>query len=535
MLDRAPRSTRAVRLALILVAVIALACEPGDGGAPPRSAERPSRANQDCDSRPLVMRMSRGYVPGRSPDVLLVPREPNYIGAATRPVHTGPWDYLVQVPLVFYGPGVVEGRAPVQRAATVADIAPTLAEIIGLRDRRWDGRSLPEVAAADRRPRVIVVVVLDGVGRNVLEVHDGAAPFLTEIRSRGIDYPRATVGSSPSNTPPIHTTIGTGVFPRRHGIPHVQMRAADGSFVDPFEGNEGASIRVPTLADLYDVAVDNRAEIGLAATVNWHLGMIGHGSAFPEGDADKVVLLNDGGEQYGAGSLYNLVPVAEVAALGRLIDRVDARDGTRDGAWRGEDLADPAVRQMSPAFVQYEQLMLERLLRRGSFGRDEITDLVFVNMKAADAAGHRWGMTSNRVRALVRAEDSALHATARFLDDSVGHGDWLLVVTADHGQTPYPEESGAWPIRGQELNGDLRDEFGAAAIQRTTTAGVFLSDRSRAERVARWLGDYSVEDNIVRGESTPSGWRGREEETLFDIIMAGRKVMVNNCVPDDHP
>jgi hypothetical protein len=427
---------------------------------------------------------------------------------------------------------VVEGRAPVQRDATVADIAPTLAEMIGLRNRRWDGRSLPEVAAVDRRPRVIVVVVLDGVGRNVLAAHDGAAAFLTKMQNRGVDFAKATVGSSPSNTPPIHTTIGTGVFPRRHGVPHVQMRAADGSFVDPFEENDGASIRVPTLADLYDVAVDNRAEIGLAATVNWHLGMIGQGSAFPGGDADKVVLLNDGGEQYGTGSLYDLVPVADPAALGRLVDRVDARDGTRDGAWRGEDLGDAAVRQMSPAFVQYEQLMLERLLRSGSFGRDEITDLVFVNMKAADAAGHRWGMTSDQVRALVRAEDSALRATARFLDGSVGHGDWLLVVTADHGQTRYPEESGAWPIRGQELNGDLRDEFGAATIQRTTTAGVYLSDRSQAERVARWLGDYAVEDNIVRGESTPPGWRGREEELLFDIVMAGRKVVVNNCISE---
>jgi hypothetical protein len=530
MFNRSSLATKVGRLLVLFV--LALACERSDQAVPEIDSKRYRAAQRSCNSQQLTKRMSRGYVPGRSPDVLPVPREPNYIGSPTRPVHTGPWDYLVRVPLVFYGPGVVEHGAPVQRDATVADIAPTLAEMIGFRDHRWDGRALPEVAAVDRRPRVIVVVVLDGVGRNVLEIHEGAAPFLTEIRSRGIDYPRATVGSSPSNTPPIHTTIGTGVFPRRHGIPHVQMRAADESFVDPFEGNDGASIRVPTLADLYDVAVGNRAEIGLAATVSWHLGMIGHGSAFPGGDADKVVLLNDRGEQYGAASLYDLVPVAEPVALGRLIDRVDARDGTRDGAWRGEDLDDGAVRQMSPAFVEYEQLMLERLLRTGSFGRDEITDLVFVNMKAADAAGHRWGTTSGRVRALVRSEDSAVHATARFLEGSVGKGNWLLVVTADHGQTPYPEESGAWPIRGHELNGDLRDEFGAAAIQRSTTAGVFLSDRSLAARVARWLGDYAVEDNIARGESTPPGWRGREEELLFDIVMAGRKVVVDNCNPE---
>jgi hypothetical protein len=531
VVDRAPLATKVGRL-LLLAFVLALACERSDRAVGETQSERDLTAEQGCDSHQLIKRMSRGYVLGRSPDVLPVPREPSYIGAATRPVHTGPWDYLVRVPLVFYGPGVAEPRGAVSRDVTVADIAPTLAEIVSFRGHRWDGRALPEVADVERRPRLIVVVVLDGVGRNVLNTHDGAAPFLTAMRRRGIDYRRATVGSSPSNTPPIHTTIGTGAFPRRHGIPHVQMRTANGSFVDPFEGNVAASIRVPTLADVYDAAVDNRAEIGLAGTVSWHLGMIGHGSAHPGGDADKVVLLNDRGEQYGASSLYDLLPVADPVELQRLVDRVDARDGTRDGAWRGEDLAEPALRQMSPAFIEYEQLMLERLLLRGSFGRDEITDVVFVNMKAADAAGHRWGMTSRRVRALVRSEDSALRATASFLNKSVGHRKWLLVVTADHGQTPYPEESGAWPIRGDELNGDLQDEYGAAAVERTTSAGIFLRDPGIAEDVARWLGDYAVEDNVVTGESIPRSWRNREKEPLFDIVMAGRKAVINNCLAD---
>jgi hypothetical protein len=523
---------KAGRLVSVLVLVLALACERSDRVASEARSKQDGTGERGCDSHELIKRMSRGYVPGRSPDVSLIPREPSYIGAATRPVHTGPWDYLVRVPLLFYGPGLVEPRGPVLHNVTVADIAPTIAEIVALRGHRWDGRALPEVAALERRPRLIAVIVLDGVGRNVLEAHRGAAPFLTAMRRRGIDYTRATVGSSPSNTPPIHTTIGTGVFPRRHGVPHVQMRTANGSFVDPFEGNVAASIRVPTLADLYDVAVGNRAEIGLAATVSWHLGMIGHGSAHPGGDADKVVLLNDRGEQYGDASFYDLLPVADLDELQRLVDRVDARDGTRDGAWRGESLAEPALRQLSPAFVEYEQLMLERLLLRGSFGQDEITDLVFVNMKAADAAGHRWGMTSRQERALVRSEDSALRATARFLDKSVGHGKWLLVVTADHGQTPYPEESGAWPIRGDELKRDLEEEYGTGAVQRATSPGIFLTDGGIAEGVARWLGDYAVEDNIVRGESTPPRWRGREEELLFDIVMAGRKVVVNNCIAE---
>ena len=517
------------RAALLAAALVLTGCEvssPPSSDRPGSEAGRPSASS--CDPDVLARRMRRGFVPGRSPDVLLVPKEPNYIGTAARPVHTGPWEYLVKVPLVFYGPGLIEPRGSVGGDATVADIAPTLASVVGYESpHKWDGKVLREVVAGEPRPRVVVVVVLDGVGRNVLEEHRGAAPFLRKMRAHGVDYAEAEVGSSPSNTPPIHTTIGTGVFPRRHGIPHVQVREGD-TFVDPFEGNNADSVAMPSLADLYDAVTSNEPLIGLAATVNWHLGMIGHGMSYPGGDLDEAVLLNDQGEQYGDATTYALPAIADPAELQRLTSELDAEDGNRDGLWRGEDLSDPALRYMSPAFVRYEQSMLERLLERG-YGRDDVTDLVYVNMKAADTAGHRWGMTSSQVGELVRAEDEALRDTAAFLDREVGRDRWLLVVTADHGQTPYPEESGAWPIRGGEVKSDLQAEFGEAAIQRVTSAGVFLSAPSDGVKVARWLGDYSVGDNVVEGEEVPSAWRDREEERVFDIVMAGPKVVVDHC------
>src|SRR5215211_710870 len=55
----------------------------------------------------MVARIWRGYDPARSEDVVLVPTAPDYIGEPTIPSHTGPWDYVQEVPLVVYGPPYV--------------------------------------------------------------------------------------------------------------------------------------------------------------------------------------------------------------------------------------------------------------------------------------------------------------------------------------------------------------------------------------------------------------------------------------------
>jgi hypothetical protein len=525
------------RVLTALVLLLPIACERGASErTPPKTGAtaEPGAGSEDarCAELPgLVERMQRGFVRGRSPDILLVPREPNFIGGAGNPPHTGPWDYLVDVPLVFYGPRLRPRDAIDVPEPSVADIAPTVASLIGYDapDGTFDGRSL--IRPRGKSPRVVVVIVLDGIGRNVLKVHDNAG-FLRWIEKRGVVPQGPTVGSSPSNTPPIHTTIGTGVFPQRHGIPHVRMRTANGDYVDPFEGNVADALRVPTLADLYDPTTDNRSRVGLVATVNWHLGMIGSGLDHPGGDADEVVLLNDAGAQYGNASVYGVPTIAQPGLLAEEVERFDSTDGERDGRWGHEDLGDLAIRYMSPAYVRYQQRMLVRTLERGDYGADEIPDLMYVNFKAADAAGHRWGMSSDQVGQLVATEDAAVRATAFALGRLVPDGRWILVVTADHGMTPYPKESGGWPVRGSEVRRDLEREFGRGSVTRVTTAGIFVDEDADPRRMGRWLADYAVADNLVDDQTLPGKWRGRAEEPLFDIVMAGSRVIATSCEDD---
>ena len=78
------------------------------------------------------------------------------------------------------------------------------------------------------------------------------------------ELPNALHGSFPAVTASAHATIGTGAFPRTHGITGHNLR--DGTKVRKAYGDPGRAnpddLLVPTLADLWSEATDDRAWIG---------------------------------------------------------------------------------------------------------------------------------------------------------------------------------------------------------------------------------------------------------------------------------
>jgi hypothetical protein len=538
------------RGAVVLATVLTVtACT----GAPSRDEPPPDTDRQSVvpgaakDSRcrdvgHLARRVGRGYVPFRSPDILFIPHEPNYVGTAAAPVHSGPWDYLAEVPLVFYGPGHISSVGDVDEPATMADVAPTTAALIGFAGLpKRDGRILREALSSRRPapPRLVVTVVWDGGGRNVLGTHRRSWPFLRALMRRGASYTRMTIGSSPSVTPPIHTTLGTGAFPSTSGIPGLTTRVAGPQYVDPFLGLDPSGILVPTLADLYDKKKGNRPIAGMLAVANWHLGMIGHGASHPRGDRDAAVLFNAEGDVYTNSDLYSLPAIARPARLQRYVRELDASDGALDGQWQGRSLNDPEILQATPAAVRYEQDLLERLISSEGFGRDRIPDLLYVNFKPSDGAGHKWGMNSPEVGDVLAEQDRALRQLVARLDSTVGQKRWVVIVTADHGQTPYPQESGAWPIGGGELKEDANEKFDQEnpdleLVDRVVSPGAYVrEDELRAngvslEEIGGWMGRYTVGDN--KGDQDIAAWyEGPPGDPVFDAVMVGRRIIGGPC------
>ncbi|HEX2031446.1 MAG TPA: alkaline phosphatase family protein, partial [Actinomycetota bacterium] len=459
--------------------------------------------------RPWLTRIWRGYHPDRSGELQILPELPNFVGAGLP--HVGPWSYTSDVPMLWYGPGHIKALGTAQRDVTVADIAPTIAELLGFEFDAPDGKPLRgALVPRDQRPRpprLVVVNIWDGAGRDVLEEWPEDWPNLRSLMPRGAWYDRATVGSSPTSSAQIHGTIGTGAFPKTHGLVGHSMRV-DGKIVAPWKNGPGL-LMVPTLADLYDRAMDNRPLVATSGTVAIQLGMMGHGAAFQGGDKDMAVLRVPGtAETLGAeGVRWNLPePLTRffsypgyansLPPLSRYVQReLDLRDGRRDGKWRGHDLdAEQLLGGFyTPARIPYQTRLVEEMIEREGFGADDVPDLLFINNKLIDQLGHIYSYNSLEIKDSVRAQDEALPTLIEVLDREVGRGNWAMVVTADHGSTPSPRVSGAFQISAGELHGAVKERFDpdgddVEVIEQVKQTEVFMNVEELAEH------GYSLED-----------------------------------------
>lgn len=448
-----------------------------------------------------------GYHPERSGQISFLPETPIYFsGGGDGWSHSGPWPYLQEVPLVFYGPELIDEIGLLEGGGyTLADVAPTLAALLRGSLSSTDGRVLDEVAELRKTirsppPRLVLTMIWDGAGWNTLRAHPEAWPNLARIMEEGVTY-TADVGSSPSVTPAIHTTLGTGVFPAAHGITGVPLLDDDGVAVDPFlEGASGRFMEVPALAERWDEQTGNEALIGMIGHVPWHLGMIGVGAEREGGDKDHAAWLDlESNDWVTNEEHYSLPPgFGDRSDLPARLDDLDEGDGT----WMDVPLDDPARLEELPAFAGHHTEELISLMEAEGYGADDTTDLMFTNYKQIDLLGHYFNMASPQVKAALTSTDEQLGILLDHLDRDVGRGNYVVVMTADHGQQPTAEAVDAYGIDSNELTADLEDRFGPV-IQDVAPTEVFVDEDALEARgytlddVARFLGDYRIGDNAT--------------------------------------
>lgn len=407
----------------------------------------------------LLVRTWRGHRPDRSGDIELLTAEPDFIGHGGLP-HSGPWDYVSQVPLLWYGPGFIRAQGEVDRPVTLADIAPTQGELVGFPFDAPDGAPLTEALEPGApRPKLVVVVVWDGAGRDVLAAWPKAWPKLRGMIEQGTWYEHAEVGSSPPSTAQIHATIGTGAFSRTHGLVSHRLRIGD-RLTDPWEAGS-RYLTAATFADLYDRHEGNRPLVGTLATVAIQLGMMSHGSLWGGGDRDIAVLRErEGAATLGAeGVSWNLTSnvapyyrmpgyVNDLPSIADYFDEADRQDGTVDGRWHEIELEEASAEELllTPARIPFQTRLIEEVVEREGFGADEVPDLLYINYKLIDEIGHRYSMNSVEMRDSLAAQDAELPALVDLLNEHVGQGNWVMALTADHGHTPDPNVSGATVI-----------------------------------------------------------------------------------------
>jgi len=226
-------------------------------------------------------------------------------------------------------------------------------------------RSCPPNGSPATPPKLLVTLIWDAGGMDVLNAHQDAWPYLRSLIPHGVWFSHTTVGSSPSNTPPIHATIGTGAYPMHHGVLD-EFVGINGEIQKPNENGPAFEL-VPTLADLYDRDHHNQPIVGGIATLSAHMMMLGHGSMWGGGDKDIAVTrehLNaaTGGAE---GDVWNLTPamapfytfpkyVNNVPGFQRDVTIVDRSDGKLDGNWLDNSIAQLANGFGTPVRTLYE-------------------------------------------------------------------------------------------------------------------------------------------------------------------------------------
>lgn len=72
-------------------------------------------------------------------------------------------------------------------------------------------------------------------------------------------------------------------------------------------------------------------------------------------------------------------------------------------------------------------------------GKDDVPDLLTISLSSFDKAGHQYGADSWEMMDFFLYTDETVAMLLGALDEQVGAGNYLLLITADHGVCPLPE------------------------------------------------------------------------------------------------
>ncbi len=314
----------------------------------------------------------------------------------------------------------------------------------------------------------IPLVVFDGGGWNVLRHWPNDWQNLKSLMGQGANYRNALTGSFPAITACAHATIGTGTFPRTHGVTGHNIRAdAAGSrktYREPGDADP-SDILVPTLADLYSHATGNRAWVGEVGYQVWHMGMIGFGG--PDRGADQKPVGVYWNEGTGSWAPHN-------PQLFRLPARTPAAD-----VFEEDQRFDPKGGQSpccSPPVVEYQHDLLVATLDSEPIGVAG-PSLLYTTYKSPDYTGHIYNMYSEWESLMLRTVDEQLGRLVAELEARYP-GEYVLIVTADHGQCPLPDAVNGVRLDPIQLTRSIEEAFGAgptSVVQNVWPSEVYMN------------------------------------------------------------
>jgi len=397
-----------------------------------REPAAPASQRQD-----FLERFARGYYPGRSGQIFLVPREGDFItvrDANYAFTHGSPWSYDSSIPILFYGPPFIrqgEFASPVAQQ----DVAPTLAALLGTPPPSTaTGHAQRQVlATVNARPKVIALFVLDAMRVDYFDRYADVMPTLSRLRREGAWFSRARINYLPTVTSVGHATVGTGTDPRFHGQASNNLfNAATGKPQQAYDKLDPRELMTLTLADLWNLETEGRAVIvGQGGAIRAVAGLVGHGACIVGGKPVFVgSYASDGGWETNP-SCYRLPDSLKTINAKPYWEAVG-------GTWMNHDISSPSKFRASSLFQRFEGDALVSVIEHEAIGADDTTDLLLVNLKGPDYTAHAFGPDSAEIRETLAELDRQVTRVIAALERKAGPGQTVIAITADHGMASEP-------------------------------------------------------------------------------------------------
>lgn len=373
--------------------------------------------------------------------------------------------------------------------------------------------TLPLIAATAQPPKLAVVISIDQMRPDYLQRF---GPYFGEggfrrLLKEGVAFENTYYQHAVTITAPGHATILSGVNAREHGI-------IANEWLDPVTFIQGNSVEdadsplvglPPRLAGMASPKWGRSPRNFLGTTVGDQL-KAKYGAAakvFGVADKDRSAILMSGAKADGAywgedgafvtSTYYRRELPAWVkefnaahppeADFGRVWERLldpaiyEKVQGPDDasGEYVGGGFArtfpkriDGGRSEISNSFyfaLDYApwnndlvEAMAERLIVEEGLATDDTPDLLCVGFSQTDRIGHAYGPDSHEVMDSYLRLDRTLARLLAFLDDRVP-GQYLVVLTADHGVGPIPEQTRE--KRGKDAAGRVGPELDAQVRQ----------------------------------------------------------------------
>ncbi|MBT4492845.1 MAG: alkaline phosphatase family protein [Gammaproteobacteria bacterium] len=325
------------------------------------------------------------------------------------------------------------------------------------------------VARPQPEPSLIVMISIDQMRPDRL---NGSLPGgLGRLMRDGFVFPSATLDHGLTNTCPGHVVMSTGVNPARAGI-------AGNSYIDHETGGERYCVDDPGTDNTVLGTTETRSPNAITAGTigDWLKKKSRSSKVFAVSAKDRAAITMAGKRGDGVFWFHRGTGRFTTSRYygNRLPDYVADFNGNsffedgfgasiperwlhRGGSYRPDDFQGEMTKNLrvsghplntgeqrasqvyySPYIDLATGELARRMLEAERLGQRGVTDLLAVSFSATDTVGHYYGPFSAESEDGLRRLDEEV---GRFLDalDQAVPGNYLLVMSADHGVQPLPE------------------------------------------------------------------------------------------------